>query len=132
MTSSSVPLISSASFLLQSNQIGIRAWPAASARNAFPITAPKALSGSSAFIGSPGVGEVVKRSPIFYGAILRVHFAIDPAEEGNWFSVQLWPLPIEDNPWLVISRTREHASDSLIEDESADFNMRSAPNLDLA
>src|SRR6266487_5161679 len=44
-------------------KMGIRARPASSGRSAFPITAPKALTGSSALMACPGVGDVVKRSP---------------------------------------------------------------------
>src|SRR5262249_43055565 len=45
-------------------KIGTRARPAASGAKAFPITAPKARTGSMAFIACPGVGEVVSMSPV--------------------------------------------------------------------
>lgn len=44
-------------------RMGISPWPSISGRNALPITAPNALSGSSTLIAYPGVGEVVNKSP---------------------------------------------------------------------
>src|ERR1700730_1765340 len=45
-------------------RIGISPFPSLIERNALPITAPNALSGSSAFIACPSVREVVNKSPI--------------------------------------------------------------------
>ena len=49
-------------------RIGIDPCPDGKARRALPMTAPKALAGSAAFIACPGVVEVVSRSPTSTGA----------------------------------------------------------------
>jgi transposase len=51
-------------FHCKATRMGIKPSPAVNGRRALPITAPKALRGSSAFMACPGVGDVVKRSPI--------------------------------------------------------------------
>jgi hypothetical protein len=49
-------------------RIGRRARLDSRGRSAFPVTAPNALIGSSAFIAWTGVADVVSRSPISIGA----------------------------------------------------------------
>src|SRR5207247_4920348 len=49
-------------------KIGMNPCPSLKAWSAFPMTAPKALPGSSAFIACPLVGEVVRISPTSIGA----------------------------------------------------------------
>lgn len=48
-------------------KIGMRSFPSFNERSAFPITEPKALIGSEAFIACPTVGDVVSKSPTSIG-----------------------------------------------------------------